>query len=255
MPLDNLLQTLVSELNSANTIAIGITGSHARGDAQPYSDVDVWHFVRTMPDDPAARYTLHQRDDYLISLTHSTLAYQREKMASPGGAMDAVPGLRQMRVLLDKTGELAQVIEEARQFRWENVQAEADAFASYDLMGNAEEAHKIMNGLIQSDDPLIAFWLPWLVVGMVRVVAMHKGVLADSENSLNRQVQLAVGLDSDWTRQHRMALGLVMASPGMRGRAGLALYRETVALVQPIILPEHLPVIEATLKRITRFVE
>lgn len=255
MSLDNVLQALISELENDNTVAIGLTGSHARGEAQPYSDVDVWHFVKAMPEDPMVRYALRLQGDYLVSLTHSTITAQRDKMTHPTGAMDAVPGLRQMRVLVDKCGELASLIEEARQFRWETVQAEANIYASYDLMGNAEEAHKVMSGLRQSDDQLIGYWLPWLAVGMVRVVALHRGVLADSENSLNRQVQLAVGHESEWTRQHRLTLGLVMASPGMRGRAGLCLYRETAALVQPIILPEHLPVIEATLKRITRFVE
>jgi hypothetical protein len=41
----------------------------------------------------------------------------------------------------------------------------------------------------------------------------------------------------------------------MRARAGLRLYRESVALLDAIIRPEHRPVIDYTLKQITRFVD
>jgi hypothetical protein len=40
----------------------------------------------------------------------------------------------------------------------------------------------------------------------------------------------------------------------MLARAGLSLYRETARLLDPAILPDHRPVIEATLKRIAHFV-
>ncbi|HLV35106.1 MAG TPA: nucleotidyltransferase domain-containing protein [Spirillospora sp.] len=255
MPLEALLQSILTELDDENTIGFGLTGSHARGDAQPYSDIDVWRFVRVMPDDPHAGYTLRQYGDNLVSLTTSTIDSQREKMARPENALSTVPGLRQMRILLDKTGELAALAQEAHDFRWEMVQEAANIFASHDLLGNAEEAYKVMSGLRQSDDHLILFWLPWLVVGLTRALAVQRGILVESENNYYRQVQRAVGLDSEWTQLHRLAMGLVVASPDARGRAGLRLYRETATLLDAIILPEHRPVIEQTLRLLARYTE
>lgn len=254
MALEDVLQALVVELENEHTVAIGLTGSHARGDAMRYSDLDIWHFVDAMPDAPYAGYTLRQHDDYLVSVTTSTLESQRAKLARADGALSAAPGLRQMRVLLDKTGQLAQLIQAAHDFRWETVQAQAQAAASHELLGLAEEAHKIMNGLAQAEDYLVLTGLYGLVLGLTHAVALHNGVLADTENVYFRQVQLATGAESDWTRQHRTALGLVMASPTMRAQAGLRLYRETAALLNSVILPEHEAVIESTLKRLARFV-
>jgi hypothetical protein len=255
MSLEALLSACVADLDDAATVAIGLTGSHTRDNARRYSDVDLWHFVQTVPDEPFVDYTLRQEGDFLVSVTVATLQAQREKMTRPAGALSAVPGLRQTRILLDKTGELAALVQAARDFQWASVAAEANRYASYDLMGNAEEAHKIMNGLDQADDYLLVYGVTGLVLGLSHTVALFKGVLSESENTYWRDVQVAVGLDSQWTHEQRLALGLVLASPRMRGIAGLRLYRETAALLESVILPEHEPVIASTLKRLSHFVD
>ncbi|MBZ0299598.1 MAG: hypothetical protein K8J31_07665, partial [Anaerolineae bacterium] len=246
---------LIARWDDDNTVGFGLTGSYVRGDAQLYSDVDLWQFVQAMPDDPFAEYTLRQEGDFLISLSLRTIESQREKMARPEGALSAVPGLRQMRVLLDKTGAVTALIQEARDFQWESLQAAADVYASHELLGNSEEAYKLMSGLRLSDDHMILFWLPWLVVGLTRAVAIHRGILTDSENTFYRQVQQAMGYDSAWTQAHRLAMGTRMASPNMQARAGLRLYRETAAVLSPILLPEHEAVIDRTLRQLARFVD
>lgn len=255
MTVENLLQQLVTELDDENTVAIGLTGSHARGDATRYSDLDIWHYVETIDDEPYTAYTLRQYDEYLVSFSRGTLAAQRDKMNSASGALSAVPGLRQMRVLLDKTGELTTLVDAARRFDWQVYEADAIQYASHELLGNAEEAHKVMNGLARSEDYLQVYGVLGLTLGMTHTVALFKGVLADSENVYFRQVEQATGLDSEWTRQHRIALGLVMASPHMRALAALRLYRETATLLKDVILPEHQAVISSTLKRLSRFVD
>jgi predicted nucleotidyltransferase len=255
MSIETVLQALVTELADDNTVAIGLTGSHARGEAQPYSDIDLWHFVEHMPDAPQADYTLRQQGEYLISVTVRTLADQRARLSDPAAALSVVPGLRQTRPLLDPTGALARLIQEAHDFRWESIQDAANRCASYELMGNAEEAAKIMNGLRTADDHLILFWLPWLVVGLTRAIAVQRGILIVSENSFYRLVQRSTGPDSAWAQAQRLALGVQIASPQMRGVAGLRLYRETAALLRPVILPEHAPVIDATLRRLARYAD
>ena len=254
MPIDTLLETLITELDDDNTIAFGLTGSYARGDATPHSDVDLWQFVKTMPDDPYAKYTLRQVQDHLVSLSIRTLAHEADKLKQPDSALAAVPGLRQMRVLRDKTGELGALLQAAHDFKWDTLQSAANDYASHELAGQAEEAHKIMTGLQQAEDTLMLYWLMGLLFGLTHAVAVHKGLIIDSENHYFRNVQLAVGDQSAWTHHHRAALGLLMASPSMRAHAGLRLYRDTVALLEPVILPGHVPVIQATLQRMVHFV-
>ena len=254
MALEDVLAICIRDLTDDNTVAIGLTGSHARGQAHRYSDVDVWHFVKTVPDEPFIDYTLRQIDDYLVSITVATLQDQREKLAQPSGALSAVPGLRQMRILLDESGELLTLVQAAQNFQWASLQTEAYRYASYEVMGNAEEAHKVMNALDQVDDHLLIYGVTGLVIGMTHAIALFKGVMSESENTYWRDIQDAVGADSQWTHELRTALGLVLASPRMRGLAGLRLYRETAALLKPIILPEHEAVIKNTLKRLSHLV-
>ncbi len=255
MSLENLLVSWVSQLDDANTIAIGLTGSHTRGQARRYSDVDLWHFVRDVPDEPFIDYTLRHDGDYLVSITVTTLQAQRDKLTRPDGALTAVPGLRQTRILLDKTGDLAALIQAAEEFQWARMQTEADRQASYEVMGQAEEAHKVMNALEQGDDYLVLYGVTGLLFGLTQAIALHKGVLSESENTYWRDLQQVVGADEKWSKELQIVLGLVLASPRTRGLAGMRLYRETATLLQSIILPEHEAVITSTLWRISQFVD
>ena len=103
-----------ANLADANTEALGLTGSHARGDAGAHSDVDLWHFVHQLPDDPFAAYTLRMLQGHLVSISVRRLAEEAALMRAPLTAIAVVPGFRQMRILHDPQGSLAQVVEAAR---------------------------------------------------------------------------------------------------------------------------------------------
>jgi hypothetical protein len=73
---------------------------------------------------------------------------------------------------------------------------------------------------------------------MVRIMSLARGVLIVSENTYFREVGEAVGADSNWMRYLERTLGVGSASTvDMRANAALALYRETVRLIEPIIEP------------------
>ena len=250
MSIEALLRQLVDELVDTNTEALGLTGSHARGDAGAHSDVDLWHFVHQLPDDPFAAYTLRMLQGNLVSISLRRLAEEAALMRAPLTAIAVVPGFRQMRLLHDPLHSLQRVIEQAQAFEWEALQPAAAAYASYDLCGNAEEVGKLISALAQRDESMALFWLNALLPGMMRAMTLGMGLLMDSENRHIQQLQAAIGADSEWSQALRAALGLPPAAAEVRVRAGLRLYRATAALLKPQILPAHRPVVAATLARI-----
>lgn len=247
---DAFLARLLAEFTTAETTGVLLTGSHARGDATEFSDVDLVRYVTALPEGDEARYTLAWREGWLVSLSCATVAGKRGELARPETAIWAVPGLRQARLLLDRDGALAALLDEARAFRWEPLQEAADAYASYELMGLAEEAHKALAGLRGGDETLALYGTWGLTLGLARAMAVQRGALIRTENVYFRQVQEAVGVDSAWAAAFRQAAGFEVAAPLERAAAGLRLYQATAALFAPIVRPAHRPVIEATLARI-----
>lgn len=250
MSIDTLLLQMVRELVDDNTVAIGLTGSHARGDANAHSDIDLWHFVKEVPDDPRAAYMLSVVGGWLVSVSVRKLADEAALMHAPRTAIDVVPGFRQMRALHDPQGELARVIDAARRFQWDSLRAAANDQASYELAGNAEEIGKLISALEQGDDEMALFWLHAMVFGLLRATTLGLGLLVETENRQVRQLQGAVGVDSEWSQALRAALGIPPAPAAPRVRSGLRLYRETASLLQKQMRPDDQTVVDATLQRI-----
>ena len=250
MEIEALLRQLAQELVDENTEALGLTGSHARGDAGVYSDVDLWHFVRRLPADPLAGYTLRMTQGRLLSISVRRLAEEAALMDAPATAFAVVPGFRQMRALHDPQGALAQVIARARAFEWAALRPAAARQASYELCGNAEEVGKLLAALAQGDEHMALFWLNALLPGLLRAVTLGLGLLVETENRQLQQLQAAVGVESEWSQALRASLGLPPADVATRVRAGLRLYRATAALLAPKLQPEHAPVVAATLAHI-----
>lgn len=250
MSIEILLQRLLRELADDDTLAIGLTGSHARGDAGPHSDVDLWHFVRKLPEDRFAAYQLRIVEGHLVSISLRRLADEAALMRAPLTAIDVVPGFRQMRVLHDPQNALQRVIDEAQSFRWDSLRAAAGDQASYELAGNAEEIGKLISALEQGDDDLALFWLHAMVFGLLRATTLGLGLLVETENRQLRQLQRAIGVDSEWSQALRAALGIPPADAMARARAGLRLYRATAALLEAQLRPADRPVVSATLQGI-----
>ncbi|MCY3907229.1 MAG: hypothetical protein OXF63_08265 [Anaerolineaceae bacterium] len=248
--IEALLQRLVRELLDDNTLAIGLTGSHARGDANAHSDIDLWHFVRQMPEDPRAAYRLRMLDGWLVSVSVRELAGEAALIRAPQTAIAVVPGFRQMRALHDPQGELAQVIEEARNFPWDSLRAAAADRAGYELCGNAEEVGKLLAALEQDADEMGLFWLHAMIFGLLNATTLGLGLLVETENTQVQRLQQTVGVDSAWSRALRQALGIPPAGAARRARAGLRLYRETAALLEGQLRPDDQAVVDATLQRI-----
>ena len=146
-----LLLVMVEELSDDGTVGVCLAGSYARGDATDHSDVDLLRFVRSAPKTSAEEYTLQLRDGRLVSVTQATIDQKMGELSRPEHAIYVVPGLRQMRVLLDKEGAVAELKGKAERFEWAPMQQEADEYAGFSLMSYAEEAHKVLSGLSRGD--------------------------------------------------------------------------------------------------------
>ncbi len=241
------LQQLVHKLEDENTLGFLLTGSHARGEATSLSDVDLLRFVKNEPADEADKYVLKYHDDHLISISTSTVDAKLKETEKPETAIWAIPGLRQAKIISDKNGALGKLRQTADDFVWNRLQKAADDFASYNLMGNAEEAHKILGALNRKDESAVLYGTISMLLGLTEVIAVQRGIMIESENSYFRQAQQEVGENSAWSLQHKIACGFERESSlETRANASLRLYVETEKIIKSIVKSEHFDVIQNT---------
>lgn len=253
MALSNtFIQSILEKIDSPNVIGVGIVGSYARGQENQYSDIDFDIYIHKPLEDPNESYTLRYWDNKLVSLKYTLLDEERSALTNPRRAIWAVPGLRGMRILLDKDGSMAALQKAACEFEWSPLQPAADEFAAEEIMGNAEEVHKILNGLARAHESTVLYATWGLVKNMLEAVAVQKGLMIVSENRYFDLIQDAVGRDSKWTAAFRTAWGLDYASSQYqpRGAAALKLYRLTATMFDELIPERHREVINNTLRLI-----
>jgi hypothetical protein len=246
------IQSALERIDSPNVIGIGIVGSYAREQESRYSDVDFDIFVRKLPENLYDRYTLRYWDNKLISLKYTLLDDERAALTNPRRAIWAVPGLRGMKIVLDKDGSMAALQKAAQEFDWSPLQAAADEFAAEEVMGCAEEVHKILNGLARGHESTVLYATWGLVKNMLEAVAVQKGILIISENRYFDLIQDAVGRDSEWTRAFRTAWGLDPNSSQSqaRGAAALTLYGLTASMFDKLMPEKHRNVVNRILQLI-----
>jgi len=253
---DSFLQSLVARLDNGNTIGVALLGSFARAEGGRFSDVDIRCYVRQPPVNPAEIFTMQYLDGYLVSFYLTTLADEYASLRTPQKAIWAVPGLRQIRILLDKDGSIGALKESAARFTWETIRTDANLYISWNFSGFAEEVFKILAGLIQQDESRTLYATWGLTQELATTLLVQHGVLIPTENAFIDLAQAAAGLTSEWTHQFRLAIGLdplLLEEPAfvVYGKAGLRLYCETAGLLQDILLPKDAEIVNRTLEIIT----
>jgi nucleotidyltransferase-like protein len=245
---DSFIQSILERIDSPNVIGVGIVGSYARRQESKYSDVDVDIYATKLPENKYERYTLRYLDGKLVSLKYTLLEEERSALNNPRRAIWAVPGLRGMKILLDKDGSMSALQKAAQHFDWSPLQSLADKFAAEEVMGCAEEAHKILNGLVRGHESTVLYATWGLVKNLLEAVAVQKGLMMISENRYFDLIQDSVGRDSKWTRAFRTAWGLDTNTSQYqtRGTAALTLYRLSAALFVDLIPEKHREVVNKT---------
>jgi len=246
---DPFIQSVLEKIDSPDVIGVGIVGSYARGQESKYSDVDFDIFASKLPASEYDRYTLRYWDGKLVSLKYALLEDERAALTEPRRAIWAVPGLSRMKIVLDKDGSLTELQTMAQKFDFSLLQRDADEFAAEEIIGCAEEVHKILNGLARSHESIVLYATWGLVKCMLEAVAVQRGILVVSENRYFDLIQESVGRDTKWVSAFRMAWGLDSTSSQYqsRGTAALRLYRLTAAMFDGLIPEKHRDVVDNTL--------
>jgi len=249
---DTFIQSVIEKIDSPDIIGVGIVGSYARGQEGKYSDVDVDIYVNKMPENEYDILTAHYWDGRLVSISHTLLDEERAALTDPKRAIWAVPGLRGMKILLDKDGSLKALQQAAQTFEWSPLQPAADVFAGEQVLFCAEEVHKILNGLARGHESTVLYAVWGLVKNVLEAVAVQRGIMIVSENRYFDLIQDSMGRDSKWTRAFRMAWGLDAGTSQYqaRGAAALALYRLSAAMFDELIPEKHREVVNNTLRLI-----
>jgi hypothetical protein len=254
-PLAHRLPELLDELSDGTDLGWLVSGSVARGEEHAYSDIDLTRFRAAGPTGYRERYGLRYWQGRLVSVMNRTVAAARDDLQSPSGAIWAVEGLRQAKILRDPTGGLATLQAEAIAFDWAPLRAAARDWVSYQVAHAAEEVQKLL-GLRQTDAlGGLANAVMGLNLTIGYAMAVDRGVLFGSENRWIDQVLEAVGVDAPWSQAFRQSLGLSTVpsetSPILAQTAGaLRLYAETVTLVAERMLPADRAVAEQALQLI-----
>lgn len=236
--------------------ALGLTGSFARGEATAHSDVDLLRFVAAEPASERERYRLWLLAGRLVSVTTTTLASRRAELAQAETAIWAVPGLRQTRILLDRAGELAALIAEARAFTWTpELRAAAAAHASETLAGLVEEVHKALGGRERSDESAMLYAALGLQQSLIRAALVARGVLLASENDWFDAALRLDGPGSRWRRLLRVVVGYdtppaAIAPARGRTEAALWLYVEAARLLAETLTADDAALVAEAVARI-----
>jgi predicted nucleotidyltransferase len=249
---DSFVQSVLERIVAPDVIGVGVVGSYARGQEDKYSDVDFDIYVSKLPENPHDKYRLRYWDNKLVSLSCTLLDEERAALTDPRRAIWAVPGLRGMRILLDKDGSMLALQNAAQEFDWAPLQPAADEFAAEEIMGNAEEVHKILNGLARRHESMVLYASWGLAKNMLEAVSVQRGIMIISENRYFDLIQDSVGRDSEWTRAFRTAWGLDPngSQYPQRGAAALALYYLSAEMFDTLIPDQHRDVVTKTLQLI-----
>jgi hypothetical protein len=228
-----LLDRLVAIGDGPAVRGVAVLGSLARGEATPWSDIDVESTLA----DPAAKWDV--RPSFIGSrlvMSHSiTPAEQWRALELPDQAIWAAPAFDSMRILLDRDGDLARLQDAGRRFDYESLRPAAAAFIRQRAPTVGEYVLKIRDGLERGDESKTVYATANLVLRCERLVAVTFLRPIRTENEYHSVIRAAAG--AAWTALHRAACGLEGGAATALGTAACGLYRETMRIVDPQLDP------------------
>lgn len=204
---------------------IGLFGSVATGTDHPHSDIDL---ILAVPAGPGTE--VRQVEGRMVTLTRKTPDDLEGAFTRPWEAATAVAAWRDARILHDPGGRMARLQARSRAWTWDEI-AGVDAWAASELVGLAEEVHKV-HGMTATgraraaaaNRAILALQLPFPLAAAHRLVC-------GSENEIWDAVAAAEG--PHWASAWDTAAGVTPAGHETGCRAALDLYRYAADRLAP----------------------
>lgn len=217
------LEALAQEVAGFLPESLFVVGSHAKGTADRWSDLDLY----AVYDDakhpaPSREHVFWLWEGVWVSAGVLSRSHVEAELETPESAIQAIPAYRGMEIVRDEDGWAAGLRQRAIDFRWADIKAEADQWVTGELLSLCEECGKGLRALENRDDELALLVCIGLAFPLTRLAAMIRGILVDSDNSYVAQVREVMG--AEWTALHRRVWGDDLLPPLERLRAALRLY-------------------------------
>jgi hypothetical protein len=204
------------ELVGRGAEAVFLTGSHARGDAHPESDLD----VRAVGE--GSYPPLKRHDEFLISTSWTTKEDNEKAFEDPSAVGQSVPGWRSAVILHDPNEIAAGFKERAEKWSWDEISDAADEWVAEQVTDYAEEIHTLIGNLDQEQISGAAAIRSQLALHLAEFLSVHHRILYESENELWDEVAEAMG--PDYEARQRVALGIEGSSLEESARAAMDLF-------------------------------
>ena len=107
------------ELVRDGAAAVVLMGSHVRGDAHAYSDIDLIAVYTRRPAVPPAPYSI--RNGVLVAVAWKTLRSERVAFREPARVTTFIPGWREAVILHDPHGIAAKIKTVAERWTWDAI--------------------------------------------------------------------------------------------------------------------------------------
>lgn len=185
--------------------ALLVIGSHARGTASRWSDLDLICFG----DGP--EYQLEVIEETLVSWSWRTPAMQRTRLLDPNHVVQEVPAWRASVVVFDDLGDAATMLAFANNWSWGPIGDAVVDWLSVELAGLAEEVLKIVAAEAGGDVLAAAVQTRFLATRLLVLNSVSERQLVASENDIWAtpftnpviKVNLQHALTGAMTRQER----------------------------------------------------
>lgn len=167
--------------------ALVCVGSMARGDATPWSDIDLWVIGDGIP-----ASTLAVMDGRLLTLSSSTIKGVDDSFRDPATALQAVAAWRSAQVLHDPSHAADALMDRATAWNWSWIEEAVPSWAAHQAAGLGEEVLKLLAADAAGDALSARVQASLIALQLTSVVRLLRQQWYVSENDLWRQG------DADW---------------------------------------------------------
>lgn len=221
-------------------MAVVLTGSHARSEANALSDIDIVVLVRHKPADDLPSEMM--RGGRLMVLTHTTDRAVRAAFRDPSRIGTYVPGWREAIILYDEAGVAARLQTEARRWTWEGVADAVDEYVADEITGWAEEVLKLRAAIDDGRWLHAATQRSLLALQLAGLMALRRRILVGTENVQWDLVAKEMG--EPWTSAQSRALSLSGETVTESCAAALGLYAIAAREAWPLLNRRQRAIVE-----------